>query len=84
MSARGWYVLDGRRVVLGPLTTERDAVAAVPLAKTRLHEHLRDLARDTVLPHEEIQARLRGVRVMFGVRASRGGFKRLPQPRRTG
>lgn len=76
MSARGWYVLDGRRVLAGPFTEP----PAPELARTWLHEQLQDLARHAVVTPEEIQRRLRAVRVEFGVRASRGGFRRLPQP----
>lgn len=76
MSARGWYVLDGRRILAGPFEDE----IPVDLARTWLHEDLRQLARETVVANEEIRARLRAVRVEFGVRASRGGFKRLPLP----
>lgn len=76
MSARGWYVLDGRRVVAGPF----DEPPAAELARTWLHQDLRDVARQAVLDDEEVRARLRAVRVEFGVRASRGGFKRLPMP----
>lgn len=75
MSARGWYVLDGRRILAGPF----DEAPELALAKTWLHEDLRRLAREVVVVDEEIQRRLRGVRVEFGVRASRGGFKKLPR-----
>lgn len=80
MSGRGWFVLDGRRILAGPIDHEPTA-HEVEVAKTWLHQDLQDLARVAVVPHEEMQRRLRGVRVAFGVRASRGGFKRLPLPR---
>lgn len=76
MSGRGWHVLDGRRVLAGPF----DEQPSLDLAKTWLHEDLKQLARHVVLTDEEIRARLIAVRVVFGVRASRGGFKRLPLP----
>lgn len=77
MSVRGWFVLDGRRVMAGPF----EEPPSPGLAGAWLHQDLRDLARHTVVTEEEIRARLRAVRVEFGVRASRGGFKRLPMPR---
>lgn len=76
MSTRGWYVLDGRRVLAGPFEEAPD----LAVAKTWLHQDLQELARVAVVSQEEFQARLRAVRVVFGVRASRGGFKRLPLP----
>lgn len=79
MSGRGWFVLDGRRVMAGPLDHEPTPYE-VDVVKAWLHRDLRDLAKVAVVTHEEIQRRLRGVRVAFGVRASRGGFKRLPLP----
>ena len=76
MSKRGWYVLDGRRAFAGPL----DEPPALDLAKAWLYEDLAALDRRTVVSADEVQRRLRSVRVVFGVRASRGGFKRLPLP----
>ena len=76
MNARGWHVLDGRRVLAGPFEDE----IPVDLARTWLHDDLRQLDHATVVADEEIRRRLRAVRVEFGVRGSRGGFKRLPLP----
>lgn len=76
MSVRGWFVLDGRRILAGPFEDQ----IALELARTWLLADLKDLGRHVVQSDEEVRRRLRGCRVEFGVRASGGGFKRLPLP----
>lgn len=76
MSSRGWFALDGRRIFAGPF----EEPPTLDLVKTWLHQDLTELAHRALVTDEELQRRLRAVRIDFGVRASRGGFKRLAPP----